>query len=223
MSRQHAPLGMEERDERESHTVRETKLRIQEPEKTSSRQSSVKNDAGSVKDDAASDAGSTTTMETTISVQSAGTLASAASTAFYPPQVHFFSLDDFAGHEIHAILEDGAEEHSEDDGVRGRKDRATSASQSHRPGSIVSNLGQRLGDLDVFQTEHQPEPSGTGSSMQHSAEALARAGGTMPGAGGVMPGVRRDARGELGMYAMPQSASSDSTLRDSPPPVPPLL
>eukprot|EP00965_Chrysotila_dentata_P178718 5902163-Pleurochrysis_carterae.AAC.1 len=41
---------------------------------------------------------------------SANTLASAASTAFFPPQVHFFSLDDFAGHEIHAILEDGEAE-----------------------------------------------------------------------------------------------------------------
>ena len=38
---------------------------------------------------------------------SAGTLASGASTAFFSQQVHFFSLDDFAGHEIQTILEDG--------------------------------------------------------------------------------------------------------------------
>ena len=58
-------------------------------------------DTGSIKD-SASDAGSTATDYTSMSQ---GTLVSGASTAFYPPQVHFFSLDDFAGHEIGAILD----------------------------------------------------------------------------------------------------------------------
>ena len=62
---------------------------------------------GSVAGDSASDAGSTATMNTSMS---AGTLASGASTAFFSQQVHFFSLDDFAGHEIQTILEDGENE-----------------------------------------------------------------------------------------------------------------
>lgn len=42
--------------------------------------------------------------------RSAGTLASGASTAFFSQQVHFFTLDEFAGHEIQTILEDGENE-----------------------------------------------------------------------------------------------------------------
>ena len=66
-------------------------------------------DAGSVSGDSQSDARSTATMDTSMS---AGTLASGASTAFYSQQVHFFSLDDFAGHEIQTILEDGEQPES---------------------------------------------------------------------------------------------------------------
>ena len=44
------------------------------------------------------------TLDTTFAAE---TLASKASTSMHPPVVHFFSLDDFAGHEIHAILETG--------------------------------------------------------------------------------------------------------------------
>ena len=64
-------------------------------------------DAGSVKGDSASEAGSTASMDTSMS---AGTLASGASTAFFSQQAHVFSLDDFSGHEIQTILEDGEQQ-----------------------------------------------------------------------------------------------------------------
>jgi len=106
-------------------------------------------DAGSVKGDSASEAGSTATMDTSMS---AGTLASGASTAYLSQQVHSFTLDDFAGHAIQTILEDNPEHadeleradhlHDDDGGL------SQDGQQSVRPGSIVSNLEQRLDDLD---------------------------------------------------------------------------
>ena len=132
-------------------------------------------DTGSIKD-SASDAGSTATDYTSMSQ---GTLVSGASTAFYPPQVHFFSLDDFAGHEIGAILEDGeAPEPLQE--APAEEDR-----QSVRPGSIVSNIEHRLDELEgAFQGDAEAEPpeepappppssGGAGSSSQHLAESLA--------------------------------------------------
>ena len=98
-------------------------------------------DAGS---DSASDARSTATMETTMS---AGTLASGASTAFYSQQVHFFSLDDFAGHEIQTILEDGETEQTNHDEPQA-DGQSQGDNQSVRPGSIVSNIEQRLDEIE---------------------------------------------------------------------------
>jgi len=129
-------------------------------------------DGGSIKD-SASDAGSTATMDTACS---AGTLASAASTAFFPPTVHFFSLDDFAGHEIHAILENGEhDEHDHHNPADDRHDAASSQARSVRPGSIVSNLETRLGDVEGVQgVEPWAEGDGSmqgaaGSSASHAA------------------------------------------------------
>ena len=102
--------------------------------------SSVASDPGSIKD-SESDAMSTTTMDTTTS---AGTLMSGASTAFIETKVHFFTLDEFAGHEIETILEDG--EHEHEDGVSGT---ALEDAQSVRPGSVLSDIGERLNDVQV--------------------------------------------------------------------------
>lgn len=112
-------------------------------------------DAGSVKGDSASDAGSTATMDTSMS---AGTLASGASTAFFSQQVHFFSLDDFAGHEIQTILEDGENEQPNDGDDRA--DGASAENQSVRPGSVVSNIEQRLDEIEIFrgEAESQSQP-----------------------------------------------------------------
>jgi len=134
-------------------------------------------DTGSIKD-SASDAGSTATDYTSMSQ---GTLVSGASTAFYPPQVHFFSLDDFAGHEIGAILEDGEAPPEPPQEAPAEEDR-----QSVRPGSIVSNIEHRLDELEgAFQGDAEAEPpeepvappppssGGAGSSSQHLAESLA--------------------------------------------------
>ncbi|EOD06122.1 hypothetical protein EMIHUDRAFT_438776 [Emiliania huxleyi CCMP1516] len=130
-------------------------------------------DAGSVKD-SASDAGSAATMDTSLS---AGTLASAASTAFFPPTVHFFSLDDFAGHEIHAILENGEGEHGDHDPAVDFHEEASSQARSVRPGSIVSNLEQRLGEIEGVQgVEAWPEADTVlggacaGSSSSHAGD-----------------------------------------------------
>ena len=63
---------------------------------------------------------------------------------------HFFSLDDFAGHEIQTILEDGETEqtnHQPDPDA----DRGSAENQSVRPGSIVSNIEQRLDEIEGFQ------------------------------------------------------------------------
>lgn len=132
-------------------------------------------DAGSIKDtasDTGSNAGSTATMDTSMSANTSQSLASAASTAFFPPQVHFFSLDDFAGHEIHAILEDGE---AEDPEVAdpARRDEAGSQDHSVRPGSIISNLEQRLDEIEGFHGEPQPDhhhPEGA-TAPSSSAEA----------------------------------------------------
>ena len=133
-------------------------------------------DAGSLKD-SASDAGSTATMDTSMSAGTHHTEVSAASTVFNPlgpPHVHFFNLDDFAGHEIHAILEDGEREEMEDK-------QAGSQRESVRPGSVVSNIEQRLGDVtDVYDDQSHGEfdsgPSsstlmGAGSSASHLASS----------------------------------------------------
>lgn len=131
-------------------------------------------DAGSIKD-SDSDAGSTATMNTSVS---AGTLASGASTAFFSTQVHFFSLDDFAGHEIQTILEDGAEgEHEPPPEPTGPDDTVSVGGQSVRPGSIVSNIEQRLDDIEGFQgdpgadADHADGGSSAGSSAAHAAIA----------------------------------------------------
>ena len=100
------------------------------------------------------------------------TEVSAASTVFNPPHVHFFNLDDFAGHEIHAILEDGEreqEEQNEDTHEAG------SQRESVRPGSVVSNIEQRLGDVtDMFEDpchgEFEAIPLGASSSSANSSQ-----------------------------------------------------
>eukprot|EP00326_Haptolina_ericina_P018044 CAMPEP_0181194198 /NCGR_PEP_ID=MMETSP1096-20121128/14212_1 /TAXON_ID=156174 ORGANISM="Chrysochromulina ericina, Strain CCMP281" /NCGR_SAMPLE_ID=MMETSP1096 /ASSEMBLY_ACC=CAM_ASM_000453 /LENGTH=327 /DNA_ID=CAMNT_0023283691 /DNA_START=3 /DNA_END=986 /DNA_ORIENTATION=- len=135
-------------------------------------------DAGSVKD-SASDAGSNTTMETSVS---ASTLASGASTAFYSTQVHVFSLHEFAGHEIQTILEDG--ESHPDEAVPDEA-RSEVGGQSVRPGSIVSNIEQRLDDIDGLHGFEQPGESNpeappesdseyhsAGSSSAHSLNSM---------------------------------------------------
>ena len=99
---------------------------------------------GSVAGDSASDAGMSDST-----ALSAGTLASGASTAFFSEKVHFFSLDDFAGHAIQTILEDGENEQANDEPAADGGS-ADYENQSVRPGSIVSNLEQRLDDIDVF-------------------------------------------------------------------------
>ena len=125
-------------------------------------------------------------MDTSVS---AGTLASGASTAFYSQQVHFFSLDDFAGHEIQTILEDGENDHQNDhhdENGRSQDGQSQGDNQSVRPGSIVSNIEQRLDELDglgpaelisetLLADQHScasDEPSGSGST---SATAAAEA------------------------------------------------
>jgi hypothetical protein len=133
-------------------------------------------DAGSFKD-SASDAGSTATMDTSMSAGTHHTDVSAATTNFNPlgpPHVHFFNLDDFAGHEIHAILEDGEREETEDRPHGSQR-------ESVRPGSVVSNIEQRLGDVtdeydDQSHGEFDPGPSssthmGAGSSASHLASS----------------------------------------------------
>jgi len=129
-------------------------------------------DAGSVKGDSASEAGS---EHTSIS---AGTLASGASTAFLSQQVHSFTLDDFAGHEIQTILEDGeTDQHQNDQHHDGQ---SQDGQQSVRPGSIVSNIEQRLDELDGLgpaepSTREADEPSA-------STEEPSGGGGTSAGA-----------------------------------------
>ena len=133
-------------------------------------------DAGSLKD-SASDAGSTATMDTSMSAGTHHTDVSAATTNFNPlgpPHVHFFNLDDFAGHEIHAILEDGEREETEDPPHGSQR-------ESVRPGSVVSNIEQRLGDVtdeydDQSHGEFDSGPSssthmGAGSSASHLASS----------------------------------------------------
>ena len=133
-------------------------------------------DAGSLKD-SASDAGSTATMDTSMSAGTHHTDVSAATTVFNPlgpPHVHFFNLDDFAGHEIHAILEDGEREEMEDAQAGSQRE-----SSARGTGSAVSNIEQRLGDVtDVYddpsQGEFEPGTSssghlGAGSSAAHMA------------------------------------------------------
>ena len=118
-------------------------------------------DAGS-ENRSASDAGSTATMDTSMS---ANTLASGASTAFFSQQVHFFSLDDFAGHEIQTILEDGETNVAlEDTNGDPDADRGSDQNQSVRPGSIVSNIDQRLDEIDGFPGEAQGEADGAPGS-----------------------------------------------------------
>ena len=109
-------------------------------------------DAGSdVKGDSASEAGSTATENTSMS---AGTLASGASTAFFSQQAHVFSLDDFSGHAIQTILEDGETEPPPDPETEDN-DRGSVEGQSVRPGSVVSNIEQRLDEIEGFQGEGQ--------------------------------------------------------------------
>ena len=114
-------------------------------------------DAGSVKGDSASDAGSTATMDTSMS---AGTLASGASTAFFSQQVHSFTLDDFAGHEIQTILEDGEPDEQPNPDADPDADRGSAENQSVRPGSIVSNIEQRLDEIEGFQGQGEEKGEG---------------------------------------------------------------
>ena len=79
--------------------------------------------------------------------------------------MHFFSLDDFVGHEIQTIVEDG-EDHPE--WAHGHGSKAGDEGQSVRPGSVVSNLEQRLDDVDAYQ-------HGVGPSEQQQADAAAAA------------------------------------------------
>jgi len=92
--------------------------------------------------DSASDAGSAVTLDTTFSAE---TLASKASTSMHPHAAvssHVFSLDDFAGHEIHAILETGE---AEDDGAPHQH--GSNVDELSRPGSNISSIDERLGDI----------------------------------------------------------------------------
>jgi len=101
--------------------------------------SRASDDGGRDGGDSASDAGSTVTLDTTFSAE---TLASKASTSMHPQTVtHFFSLDDFAGHEIHAILETGE---AEEEPGPGHGDNVDELS---RPGSNISSIDERLGDI----------------------------------------------------------------------------
>ena len=133
-------------------------------------------DGGSLKD-SASDAGSTATMDTSMSAGTHHTDVSAATTNFNPigpTHVHFFNLDDFAGHEIHAILEDGEREEEEEPPHGSQR-------ESVLPGSVVSNIEQRLGELtDEYDEQSHGEfdsgPSasahpGAGSSSSHLASS----------------------------------------------------
>jgi hypothetical protein len=138
---------------------------------------------GSIKD-SASDAGSTATMDTSMSAGTHHTEVSAASTAFNPPHVHFFNLDDFAGHEIHAILEDGErepEEQNED------ANEAGSQRESVRPGSVVSNIEQRLGDVtdidDQYHGEFEPRPGSSSACMSAGSSCHGGAGSSSAHAG----------------------------------------
>jgi len=93
--------------------------------------------------------------------------------------VHFFSLDDFAGHEIQTILEDGAEgEHETIPEPSGPDDSASVGGQSVRPGSMISNIEQRLDDIEGFHgdpdadTDQSDGNSGAGSSSAHAAMTM---------------------------------------------------
>ncbi len=132
--------------------------------------SSRASDAGSIESEH-----STATLDTTTS---AGTLASVASTTFFNTQVHFFSLDDFAGHEIQTILEDGENEQNE--GGDTSRDSPAGAASVGAP-SIVSNIEERLGDIAGFPGGGGPDEKGgaassssargAGSSAGHAAES----------------------------------------------------
>lgn len=138
-------------------------------------------DAGSVKGDSASETGS---EQTSTSHFSSGTLASGASTAFLSQQVHSFTLDDFAGHEIQTILEDGETDQHQNDHLHDEDGQSHDGQQSVRPGSIVSNFEQRLDELDglgpIEPPTREPEdppsaaaedPSGGGTSAIAVMEA----------------------------------------------------
>tara|TARA_B110001452_G_scaffold141957_1_gene118063 strand:- start:372 stop:977 length:606 start_codon:yes stop_codon:yes gene_type:complete len=102
-------------------------------------------------------------MDTSISASTHHTEVSAASTAFNPPHVHFFNLDDFAGHEIHAILEDGEKREEEEEDAQ----EAGSQKESVRPGSVDWNIEQRLGDMTDF-IDDQSAPSEFDGAPAHS-------------------------------------------------------
>jgi hypothetical protein len=130
-------------------------------------------DAGSVKSDSVSEH-STATMDTSMS---AGTLASGASTSLISQQVHFFSLDDFAGHEIETILEDGENEVINADAHADDTDRGSAGNQSVRPGSIVSNIEQRLDEIEGFQGDGQGEAErGRGRGHGEAEDGMEDAG-----------------------------------------------
>lgn len=115
-------------------------------------------------------------MDTSISAGTHHTEVSAASTVFNPPHVHFFNLDDFAGHEIHAILEDGEKREEEEEDAH----EAGSQKESVRPGSVVSNIEQRLGDMTDFIDDQSAPPEFDGAPS-HSGSLAAPA--PHPGAG----------------------------------------
>jgi hypothetical protein len=88
--------------------------------------------------------------------------------------VHFFSLDDFAGHEIETILEDGEHEVASHNGDHASR-HSQGDNQSVRPGSIVSNIDQRLDELEGLgpaETDAGPsEPLGGGEGDEEPAGA----------------------------------------------------
>lgn len=126
-------------------------------------------DAGSDGVSGGSAAGSTATMDTSISASTHHTEVSAASTVFNPPHVHFFNLDDFAGHEIHAILEDGEKRQEEEEDAQ----EAGSQKESVRPGSGDSNIEQRLGDMTDFIDDQSAPPEFDGAPAHFRGAGLA--------------------------------------------------
>ena len=135
--------------------------------------------------DSASDAGSTATMESSLSAathHTDRTEVSAASTAFNPPQhVHVFNLDDFAGHAIHAILEDGERDQEEEEAQL----EVGSQQESVRAGSVVSNIEQRLGEVadKAEDLSHLGEFEGQGASSAFGASSAGLAHSSHMGAG----------------------------------------
>jgi hypothetical protein len=88
--------------------------------------------------------------------------------------VHFFSLDDFAGHEIQTILEDGEQTHDEQSHQDGEKadDGQSQGNQSVRPGSIVSNIDQRLDDIEGLGPAEVEGHGGPGSEALYGGDSV---------------------------------------------------